>query len=166
MTAAATLTRVSRPYRRGRDRTFGGEFNGLRALYADYKRQAALLDFDDLLHHARDLLDRTPVCARPSRAAIRASLSTSFRIPIPSRPKSCGCSAATETRANRGLHTGWRAGSLFLVGDPKQAIYRFRGADVDTYLEAKRALLAQDPGSIIEITANFRSRAPDPRFCQ
>jgi exodeoxyribonuclease-5 len=53
-----------------------------------------------------------------------------------------------------------RPGSLFLVGDPKQAIYRFRRADVDTYLEAKRALLARDPASIIEITANFRSRAP------
>ena len=28
---------------------------------------------------------------------------------------------------------------LFLVGDPKQAIYRFRGADVATYLEAARS---------------------------
>ena len=35
---------------------FVGEFDSLRALYADYKRQAALLYFDDLLHHARDLL--------------------------------------------------------------------------------------------------------------
>ena len=39
---------------------FVGEFDSLRALYADYKRQAALLDFDDLLHHARDLLVRDP----------------------------------------------------------------------------------------------------------
>jgi ATP-dependent exoDNAse (exonuclease V) beta subunit len=33
-----------------------------------------------------------------------------------------------------------RPGALFVVGDPKQAIYRFRGADVETYLLAKRAL--------------------------
>lgn len=39
---------------------FVSEFDGLRHLYADYKRQAALLDFDDLLHHARDLLIRNP----------------------------------------------------------------------------------------------------------
>ena len=39
---------------------FVGEFDRLRALYADHKRQAALLDFDDLLHHARDLLARDP----------------------------------------------------------------------------------------------------------
>jgi exodeoxyribonuclease-5 len=68
----------------------------------------------------------------------------------------CGDGDRSEPWTARRL----RPGSLFLVGDPKQAIYRFRGADVDTYLEAKRALLSQDPGCIIEITANFRSRAP------
>ncbi len=31
----------------------------------------------------------------------------------------------------------WRAG-LFLIGDPKQAIYSFRGADIFTYIQARR----------------------------
>ena len=35
---------------------FVAEFDALRDLYQDYKRDAALLDFDDLLHHARDLI--------------------------------------------------------------------------------------------------------------
>ena len=35
---------------------FVAEFEPLAQLYADFKRQAALLDFDDLLYHARDLL--------------------------------------------------------------------------------------------------------------
>jgi ATP-dependent exoDNAse (exonuclease V) beta subunit len=35
---------------------FVAEFEPLAKLYADYKRQAALMDFDDLLYHARDLL--------------------------------------------------------------------------------------------------------------
>lgn len=30
------------------------------------------------------------------------------------------------------------SGSIFLIGDPKQAIYSFRGADIFTYLEAKQ----------------------------
>ena len=51
-----------------------------------------------------------------------------------------------------------RPGALFLVGDPKQAIYRFRGADVATYLTAKNALAEHDPSSILEISANFRSQ--------
>ena len=33
-----------------------------------------------------------------------------------------------------------RPGALFLVGDPKQAIYRFRGADVNAYLAARTAI--------------------------
>jgi ATP-dependent exoDNAse (exonuclease V) beta subunit len=52
-----------------------------------------------------------------------------------------------------------RPGALFLVGDPKQAIYRFRGADVETYLAAKRALAQRDPTATLEISANFRSQA-------
>jgi len=35
---------------------FVAEFDALRVRYADHKRQAALLDFDDLLYRARDLL--------------------------------------------------------------------------------------------------------------
>jgi ATP-dependent exoDNAse (exonuclease V) beta subunit len=138
---------------------FVGEFDSLRALYADYKRQAALLDFDDLLHHARDLLaGNTGVRQALARRYPRV-LVDEFQDTDPLQAEIlwllCGEGAEDEPWTARRL----RAGSLFLVGDPKQAIYRFRGADVDTYLEAKRALLAQDPDSIIEITANFRSQA-------
>lgn len=47
-------------------------------------------------------------------------------------------------------------GRLFLVGDPKQSIYRFRGADVEAYA-AVRAELAHTGGELIPITENFRS---------
>ena len=53
-----------------------------------------------------------------------------------------------------------RPGALFLVGDPKQAIYRFRGADVSAYMRARDAFLAQDPESVLPISTNFRSCAP------
>lgn len=45
---------------------------------------------------------------------------------------------------------------LYVVGDPKQAIYGFRGADVFTYLEARQAIvsLGAEP---IRLTDNFRS---------
>ncbi|WP_292593217.1 3'-5' exonuclease, partial [Mesorhizobium sp.] len=49
---------------------------------------------------------------------------------------------------------------LFLVGDPKQAIYRFRGADVGAYVQARDAFRAQDPDSLLSISTNFRSCAP------
>ena len=50
-----------------------------------------------------------------------------------------------------------RPGQLFLVGDPKQAIYRFRGADLNTYFRAKAALESTSENVVIEITTNFRS---------
>lgn len=47
-------------------------------------------------------------------------------------------------------------GNLLLIGDPKQAIYGFRGADVTTYLEAK-ARLVEGGASAIHLTQNHRS---------
>ena len=52
-----------------------------------------------------------------------------------------------------------RPGALFLVGDPKQAIYRFRGADVSAYVQARDAFRAQAPDSFLSISTNFRSCA-------
>ena len=49
-----------------------------------------------------------------------------------------------------------RAGSLFLVGDPKQSIYRFRRADIDTYNVAKELVLGSG-GDVLKLTTNFRS---------
>ena len=46
-------------------------------------------------------------------------------------------------------------GRLFVVGDPKQSIYRFRGADVFAYLEAKdRLSAAREP---LRLKRNYRS---------
>ena len=47
-------------------------------------------------------------------------------------------------------------GRLFLVGDPKQSIYRFRGADVETYTTVRHEV-AESGGAILPITENFRS---------
>lgn len=47
---------------------------------------------------------------------------------------------------DRGFH-----GDMVLVGDPKQAIYRFRGADVHTYLAATKGQ------STVHLATNYRS---------
>ena len=45
---------------------------------------------------------------------------------------------------------------VYLIGDPKQAIYGFRGADVHTYLEARdRVVEAGTP--LVPLSENFRS---------
>ncbi|MEL6186468.1 MAG: UvrD-helicase domain-containing protein, partial [Myxococcota bacterium] len=50
-------------------------------------------------------------------------------------------------------------GRLFVIGDPKQAIYGFRGADVRTYLRAREEIEAAG-GVRVRLTENFRSTAP------
>ena len=47
---------------------------------------------------------------------------------------------------------------LFLVGDPKQSIYRFRGADISVW-NAVRADFAEE-GEILDLPRNFRSDPP------
>lgn len=49
-----------------------------------------------------------------------------------------------------------RQGSLFIVGDPKQSIYRFRSADVTSFLKVK-GLFEKNGGSVLSLSRNFRS---------
>lgn len=56
-----------------------------------------------------------------------------------------------------------RPGSLFIVGDPKQSIYRFRNADVSSFLKVKE--MFEDPrvGEVLYLYRNFRST---PALCR
>ncbi len=47
-------------------------------------------------------------------------------------------------------------GSLFIVGDPKQSIYRFKNADVASYLNVEK-MFKQPVGEVLHLYKNFRS---------
>lgn len=49
-----------------------------------------------------------------------------------------------------------QSGSLFIVGDPKQSIYRFRYADVASFLRVKE-MFKGEVGEVLYLTRNFRS---------
>lgn len=51
-----------------------------------------------------------------------------------------------------------KPGSLFLVGDPKQSIYRFRRADIVTYNQVKD-IFESSGGRILTLSKNFRSES-------
>ena len=75
--------------------------------------------------------------------------------PAPGRNPAC-CSLPTIPR-----ETDWHTarlvpGKLFLVGDPKQSIYRFRRADVALYEEVKESLLATG-AELLHLTTSFRA---------
>ncbi len=50
-----------------------------------------------------------------------------------------------------------RPGALFVVGDPKQSIYRFRRADIDIYNIVRGRFSATGVGKVLPLTLNFRS---------
>lgn len=134
------------------------EFEALRNLYQDYKRNAAVLDFDDLLYYAVRLLRTNERVRQALAQRYPVILVDEFQDTDPIQAEILW-RVAGEGEASLPWHKrSIRPGALFLVGDPKQAIYRFRGADVNTYLLAKQALSEQDPKAVLEVTTNFRSQ--------
>jgi ATP-dependent exoDNAse (exonuclease V) beta subunit len=128
--------------------------------YRDHKRASAQLDFDDLIFAARDLLRDHDDVRRALGQRFAHVLVDEFQDTDPLQTeifwRLCG-----EPVDGEDDWTGFRIrpGALFLVGDPKQAIYRFRGADVGAYVQARNAFSAQDPGGLLSISTNFRSCA-------
>ncbi|MFZ0312649.1 MAG: UvrD-helicase domain-containing protein [Candidatus Korobacteraceae bacterium] len=56
-----------------------------------------------------------------------------------------------------------RPGALFVVGDPKQSIYRFRRADIDIYSLVRQRFSDHEVGKVLPLTLNFRST---PAICE
>lgn len=137
---------------------FLAEFSALRNLYRDYKRNAALLDFDDLLHHAVDLLKNNERVRQALAQRYPVILVDEFQDTDPLQAEILWRLAGEGNASLPWYERAIRPSALFVVGDPKQAIYRFRGADVETYLVAKRALAKHNPKAILEVSANFRSQ--------
>jgi ATP-dependent exoDNAse (exonuclease V) beta subunit len=135
------------------------EMDELMRDWRAYKRAAALLDFDDLLYTARDLLTRHEEIRQALAKRFHHVLVDEFQDTDPLQIEIiwllCGeaCEQSTVNMLGRAL----RPGALFLVGDPKQAIYRFRGADVNAYMMARTAIGKTD---LLKIIANFRSVDP------
>lgn len=50
-----------------------------------------------------------------------------------------------------------RPGALFIVGDPKQAIYRFRGGEPEVYYEIKKRMCEMSEADVYELDNNYRS---------
>ena len=140
-----------------------GEVRPVLDHFRNYKRSAALLDFDDLIFAARDLLRDHNDVRRALASRFSKVLVDEFQDTDPLQTeifwRLCGEPGEAGDLAD------WtsfviRPGALFLVGDPKQAIYRFRGADVSAYVRARDAFVAQDGESVLSISTNFRSCAP------
>jgi ATP-dependent exoDNAse (exonuclease V) beta subunit len=124
--------------------------------YEIAKQRAGALDFLDLLVRARDLVRDS----RDVRAAFQARFThlfvDEFQDTDPLQAEILLLLAADDP-----AETDWRAvrpasGKLFVVGDPKQSIYRFRRADVGIY-EAVREQLRRHGAACVALRSSFRA---------
>ncbi|WP_458526547.1 exodeoxyribonuclease V subunit beta [Onishia taeanensis] len=67
-----------------------------------------------------------------------------------------GAEKGAASSAEKSAASGAEKSGVLLIGDPKQAIYAFRGADIHTYLQARR----DTAGRHVTLGTNFRSAVP------
>lgn len=116
--------------------------------YARRKAARPALDFDDLLVRARDLLRRNGGVRAELRARTRVLLVDEYQDVNRVQQEIFDLLAGGE--APRPL--------LVAVGDLKQSIYRFRGADVGVFA-GLLGRFAREPGSrVVRLARNHRSR--------
>ena len=120
----------------------------VRQLYHQRKLAAAQLDFDDLERLAADLLDEESLRARYRGAEVKHLLVDEFQD-----------TNAAQWRIIRALADEDAGGSLFVVGDPKQSIYQFRGADVSVFNRVARRFQQNPLGAELPLSISFRSHA-------
>ena len=106
------------------------------------KEQRNVVSFDDMLTKTRSALDNSDLLVASLRERYQAALIDEFQ--DTDNVQLAIFQAIFDTPDHR----------LYCVGDPKQSIYRFRGADLDTYLQAS----GQDSGfRKFSLSTNYRS---------
>jgi ATP-dependent helicase/nuclease subunit A len=104
--------------------------------YQQAKYRAGSLDFQDLLISARDLL-RHPEARRDLQARYDCLFIDEFQDTDPLQ-----ADILLSLSGQTNMDAAPKTGRLFVVGDPKQSIYRFRRADARQYRRIRAELLA------------------------
>jgi ATP-dependent helicase/nuclease subunit A len=127
-----------------------------RAHYEHLRLAEGLLSFHDLLERTARLLRKCPEVRVAFAKRHPFLLVDEFQDTDPLQAE-----ILLLLTANADTATDWRTasikpGSLFVVGDPKQSIYRFRRADIDTFEFVKKRI-GDCGGEILHLSTNFRS---------
>jgi len=129
-----------------------------RDRYATWRRRNGRLNFQDLLVYARNLLRDFPEVRRALRERFTPILVDEFQDTDPIQAEILFYLTASDEQERDWTKLVPVPGSLFVVGDPKQSIYRFRRADIEIYDEVRKRLEAC--GRRLVLSTNFRASPP------
>jgi len=126
--------------------------------FGAHRQRIGRLDFQDLLVLTADLLRSRPEVRSDLGLRYRRLFVDEFQDTDPLQAEIMLLLSSDPGSEER---SDWRSvtprpGALFVVGDPKQSIYRFRRADIQMYGVVKDRFRAF--GNVLELTTNFRSR--------
>ena len=138
-----------------------------RGLAAQERRRRNVLNYGDLLNLSAQVLRRNAQVRRALQQKFRHLFVDEFQDTDPVQAEIVFLLAAAEGADAPGATPDWRhvplrPGALFVVGDPKQSIYRFRRADIDIYNIVRARFEEPATGRVLPLTMNFRSA---PSLC-
>ena len=131
----------------------------LRPLVEEYERikaRTGKLDFLDLLAKTRDLLRDDARVRREMQERYTHFFIDEFQDTDPLQVEILLLLCADDPAVADPARIAVAPGKLFVVGDPKQAIYRFRRADIALY-EAVKERLVQGGATLLHLTTSFRA---------
>jgi ATP-dependent exoDNAse (exonuclease V) beta subunit len=139
------------------------ELAGATANYRQLKIAAGALDFTDLLSRTRELIRSDEPVRRHLQQKFTRIFVDEFQDTDPIQADILMLLAADDPREVDAAAIRPQPGKLFIVGDPKQAIYRFRGTDVGTYWRVARQI-EERGGRVLRLTRSYRSVPEIQRF--
>ncbi|CAM4179071.1 UvrD-helicase domain-containing protein [Paenibacillus alkaliterrae] len=119
------------------------------------RMEAGKLNFQDLLMKAAELLRTYPEVRRYFVRRYSRLFVDEFQDTDPIQAEMMMLLTGADESESDWRKQLPRPGSLFVVGDPKQSIYRFRRADISTYNFVKKRI--SECGAVLQLTRNFRS---------
>jgi ATP-dependent exoDNAse (exonuclease V) beta subunit len=127
--------------------------------YDELKRRAGKLDFVDLLILARDLVRGNADVRRYLQHRFTHIFIDEFQDTDPLQAEILLLLTSDDPEQSDWHAVVPKPGKLFVVGDPKQSVYKFRRADVVLYRGIRDALAARGVG-VVQLTTSFRALRP------